>query len=43
MLWRSSYAYRAAAKRALAHPKRGARLREANRLQLAWGIIDLDE
>ena len=31
-----------AAKRALADPKRGARLREANRSQLAWGIIDLD-
>ena len=31
-----------AAKRALADPKRGARLREANRSQLAWGRIDLD-
>jgi transposase len=27
---------------ALAAPKRGARLREANRAQLAWGRIDLD-
>jgi len=27
---------------ALADPKRGARLREANRAQLAWGPIDLD-
>ena len=31
-----------AAKRALADPKGGARLREANRSQLAWGRIDLD-
>ncbi len=31
-----------AAKRALADPKRGARLREAKRSQLAWGRIDLD-
>jgi transposase len=31
-----------AAKPALADPKRGARLREANRSQLAWGRIDLD-
>ncbi len=26
----------------LSDPKRGARLREANRAQLAWGRIDLD-
>lgn len=31
-----------AAKPALADPKRGARLREANRAQLTWGRIDLD-
>jgi transposase len=31
-----------AARPALADPKRGARLREANRSQLAWGRIDLD-
>lgn len=31
-----------AAKPALADPKRGARLREANRSQLTWGRIDLD-
>ncbi len=31
-----------AAKPALADPKRGARLREANRAQMAWGRIDLD-
>ena len=30
------------AKPALADPKRGARLREANRAQMAWGRIDLD-
>ena len=30
------------AKPALADPKRGARLREANRSQLSWGRIDLD-
>ena len=31
-----------AAKPASAEPKRGARLREANRAQMAWGRIDLD-
>jgi transposase len=31
-----------AAKPALADPKRGARLREANRAQLTWGRIDLE-
>ncbi len=31
-----------AARPTLADPKRGARLREANRSQLAWGSIDLD-
>lgn len=32
----------AAAPPALADPKRGARLRQANRAQIAWGRIDLD-
>jgi hypothetical protein len=32
----------AMAKPTSADPKRGARLREANRAQLAWGRIDLD-
>jgi len=41
-LFSRSPAEPSAAPPALADPKRGARLREANRSQLAWGRIDLD-